>query len=169
LEGEGKSEHEMSLVVFQLSCYNATMKVNSSIIAAFVAGAIVASLPYTLSSGKTVAQGAGPAQGGGLGGGQAGQGFPRQGQGLPGQGQGQFRQGQLPMNGPMVNSMAASGNFLFASAGDTIFKIEVDSMRIVGQTKLPAPRPVAGGQLGGTGSDSRAGNNSGGGSPSKNK
>lgn len=130
------------------------MKVNSSIIAAFVAGAVVASLPYTLSSGKTVAQGAGPAQGGGFGGGQAG--GAQGGQTLPGQGQGQFRQGQMPMNGPMVNSMTTSGNMLFAAAGDTIYKIEMESMRIVGQAKLPAPRQGGGG--GGQGQP-RAGSN----------
>ncbi len=117
------------------------MKINSSIVASFVVGAIIAALPYTLSSGKTVAQGAGPNQGQGQG-----QGFPpQQGgpQGFPGQGQGQgFGQGQQRFGGsPMVNSMTSAGNNLFVAAGDTIYKIEISSMKIVGQTKLPQPRP----------------------------
>jgi hypothetical protein len=124
--------------------YNANMKVNSSIVASFVIGAVVASLPYTLSGRKTLAQGAGPNQG-------QGQGFPpQQGgpQGFPGQGQGQFGQGQGFGQGqqrigaaPMVNVMTTSESWLFASAGDTIYKIEISSMKIVGQTKLPQPRP----------------------------
>ena len=121
------------------------MKVNSSIIASFVVGAVIASLPYSLSSGKTVAQVAGPNQGQGQGGpGQLGgpQGFPGQGQGQFGQGQGQFGQGQQRFGGsPMVNSMTTAGNNLFVAAGDTIYKIDIDSMAIKGQTKLPAPRP----------------------------
>ena len=122
------------------------MKINSSIIASFVVGAVIASLPYTLSSGKTMAQGAGPNSGVGQGQGfppQQGQGFPGQGQGFPGQGQQGFPgQGQQrPMGSPMVNSMTTSGNWLFVSAGDTIYKIAIDSMQITGQTKLPAPRP----------------------------
>ncbi len=138
--------HNVILDVFDGSRYNASMKVNSSIIASFVVGAIVASLPYTLSSGKTVAQGAGPNQGQGQGQGfppqQGGpQGFPGQGQGQFGQGQG-FGQGQQRFGGsPMVNSMTSAGNNLFVAAGDTIYKIDIDSMAIKGQTKLPQPRP----------------------------
>jgi hypothetical protein len=137
------------------------MKVNSSIVASFVVGAIIASLPYTLSSGKTIAQNAGPNQG-------QGQGFPpQQGgpQGFPGQGQGQFGQGQQRFGGsPMVNSMTSAGNNLFVAAGDTIYKIDIDTMVIKGQTKLPAPRPQQdqGQNRGGAG---RPGNGGGGSIP----
>ena len=139
------------------------MKVNSSIVASFVVGAILASLPYTLSGGKTLAQGAGPNQG-------QGQGFPpQQGgpQGFPGQGQGQgFGQGQQRFGGsPMVNSMTTAGNNLFAAAGDTIYKIDIDTMAIKGQTKLPAPRPQQD-QGQGRGSVIRPGNGGGGIPPS---
>ena len=130
------------------------MKVNSSIVASFVVGVLLASLPYTLSSGKTVAQGAGPAQTGGFGGAQGGgQSFPGQGAGagpgFAGQGQGQFRPG-----GQMVNTMTTSGEFLFASAGDVIYKIRISNMSIEGQTRLPAPR---GQQQGGGQGQARAG------------
>lgn len=144
--------------------YNASMKINSSMVASFVVGAILASLPYTLSSGKTVAQSAGPNQG-------QGQGFPpQQGgpQGFPGQGQGQgqgFGQGQQRFGGsPMVNVMTTSESWLFAAAGDTIYKIEISSMKIVGQTKLPQPRPQQdqGQNRGGAG---RPGNGGGGNIP----
>lgn len=144
------------------------MKVKSSIIASFVVGAILASLPYTLSSGKTLAQGAGPNNGLGQG-----QGFPPQqgGPGFPGQGQGQGFPGQgqqRPMGSPMVNSMTTAGNNLFVAAGDTIYKIDIDSMQIKGQTKLPAPRPQQqggpiGGQAGRPGNPNGQGNRNNGG------
>jgi hypothetical protein len=137
------------------------MKVNSPIIVAFVAGAVLASLPYTLSSGKTVAQGAGPV-------GQ-GQGFPPiqggpqpapPGQGFPGQGgQGQFRP-----NGVQVTSMTTSGQWLFASGGDTIYKIDMSSMQVMGQVRLQPQRPQnQGGQNQGLGrgGSSRPGNGNG--------
>jgi hypothetical protein len=121
------------------------MKPTPSILVSFVVGAVIASLPYTLSAGKANAQGAGPAQGqgfpppqgGGFGGGVAGQ---------PGNpGPGQFRYGGQPM----VNSMTTSGNYLFAASGDTIYKIQIDTMSIIGQTRLPQSRQA--GQQGGQG------------------
>ena len=132
------------------------MKVNSSIVVAFVVGAVLASLPYTLSSGKTVAQGAGPAQSQGFppsqGGFQGGpQGVPP---GLPGQGR---LGGQA-----MVNSMTTAGEFLFAASGDTIYKIRINNMQIEGQTRLPQNRPQQGGVPGqNRGGAGRPGNSGG--------
>ena len=120
------------------------MKARTSVVASFVVGAAIASLPYTLSSRHTVAQGAGPAQtqgglggfgGGNGGGGQAGgigQGFPAQGR---------------QIGSPAVTSMTASGEFLFAASGDSVYKIRISNMAIEGQTRLPAMRgPQGGGQ-----------------------
>lgn len=119
------------------------MKAKSSVFVAFAIGAIVASLPYTLSSGRTNAQGAGPVRQGG--GGQPGQPQPGFNGGA---GQGQFGQGQRPFagqGGPVVNSMTAAGDFLFVASGDTVYKIRIESMKIEGQTKLPGQRIQPGG------------------------
>lgn len=48
----------------------------------------------------------------------------------------------------MVSSMTISGNYLFAAAGDTIYKINIENMAIMGQAKLPQPRPQQFGQGG---------------------
>ena len=48
----------------------------------------------------------------------------------------------------MVNNMTTSGNYLFASAGDTIYKISMSTMQIEGQVKIPQPRPQQFGQGG---------------------
>jgi len=131
------------------------MKGKSSIFVSFAIGAVLASLPYTLSNGKTIAQAAGPAVGGqGFGGGQQGGQFPPQGGPGFGGGQAGFPgQGQRFGMGAMVNSMTTTGEFLFASSGDTIYKIRISSMKIEGQTKLPATQP----NFGGNGVPSQAG------------
>lgn len=109
------------------------MKAKSSIFVSFAVGAVLASLPYTLSLGKTQAQGAGPVQQGGFGG--ATQAAPAQGGFAPGfAGQGQ----RFGMQN--VSSMVTSGSLLFASSGDTIYKIDINSMKVIGEAKLPAPR-----------------------------
>ena len=133
------------------------MKTKTSIFASFVVGAAIASLPYTLSSGKTFAQGAGPALAGGQSGfpPQGGQGFPGQGgqQGFPGQGgpgqPNQMQQMQMAMS--IVQSMTSSGNFLFAASGDTIYKINMNSMQLEGQVKLPHPQNQPQNRQGGQG------------------
>ena len=135
------------------------MKTKTSIFASFVVGAAIASLPYTLSSGKTFAQGAGPALAGGQSGfpPQGGQGFPGQGgqQGFPGQGgpgqPNQMQQMQMQMAMSTVQSMTSSGNFLFAASGDTIYKINMNSMQLEGQVKLPHPQNQPQNRQGGQG------------------
>lgn len=111
------------------------MKAKSSVFVSFAVGAVLASLPYTLSLGKTQAQGAGPVQQGGFGG--ATQAAPAQG----GFGGGAFGGGQGQRFGMQnVSSMVTSGSLLFASSGDTIYKIDINSMKVIGEAKLPAPR-----------------------------
>lgn len=118
------------------------MQAKTSVFVAFALGAILASLPYTLASRTTMAQNAGPAQGQGFPPQGGGQGFPGQGggQGFPGQGGQGFPGGGQFRMGAMVNSMTTSGDFLFAASGDTIYKIQISTMRIEGQTKLPQPQ-----------------------------
>jgi hypothetical protein len=36
--------------------------------------------------------------------------------------------------------MVTSGSLLFAASGDTIYKIDINSMKVMGEAKLPAPR-----------------------------
>jgi hypothetical protein len=124
--------------------YNDRMKGSSKIVSAFAAGLVVASLPYTLLSGRVDAQAAGPQQGRPP---QQGGGF---GQGGPGGGPG----GGMPMNFPPVNSMVTMNGFVFASAGNIVYKIDPESMRISGETALmPKQRGnrQPGGQGGGQG------------------
>ena len=111
--------------------YNANMKAKTSIIVSFVFGAAIASLPFTLNSGHTVAQGAGPAQSqggvGGFGGGSAGVGqVGGSGQGFPAQNR------QL-------------GSTMVSTSGDVIYKIRMSNMAIEGQIRLPALRGAQGG------------------------
>ena len=118
------------------------MKAKTSIIVSFVFGAAIASLPFTLNSGHTVAQGAGPAQSqggvGGFGGGSAGVGqVGGSGQGFPAQ--------NRQLGSTMVSTMTTSGEFLFASSGDVIYKIRMSNMAIEGQIRLPALRGAQGG------------------------
>lgn len=133
------------------------MKANSSVFVAFAVGAVLASLPYTLSTRSTLAQGAGPT-------GQAQGGF---GQGQPGfAGQGGFGQGQrFGLGQPGVTSMTTSGAFLFAASGDSIYKIKIDTMKIEGETKLPRPQfqPGIGNGGGGFGGGQGQGRRGGGG------
>jgi hypothetical protein len=109
------------------------MKAKSSIFVSFAVGAILASLPYTLSIGKANAQAAGPAQQGGFN----GQAVPPQG-GFGGGGA--FGGPGQRFGGANVSSMVTSGSLLFAASGDTIYKIDINSMKVMGEAKLPAPR-----------------------------
>lgn len=63
---------------------------------------------------------------------------------------------------PGVTSMTTSGAYLFAAAGDTIYKIKIETMKVEGQTNLPRPQ-FQPGLGGGGGNDQGLRRNGGGG------
>lgn len=103
-------------------------------ISAFVAGAILASVPYLLLT-RADAQGAGPAraQGGAIQGGPAqlppGQGFPAQG-----------FQGGMPQGVPPISSFQVDGDYIYAAAGNWMYKITKSDMRVVGRVSVAPQR-----------------------------
>ena len=107
---------------FQAKAYDGSMKKR---ISAFVAGAVLASVPYLLLT-RADAQGAGPAraQGGAIQGGPAqlppGQGFP----------------GGAPQGVPPISSFQLDSDYIYAAAGNWIYKITKNDMRVVGRVSV---------------------------------
>lgn len=106
-------------------------------------------MPLTLNLGKTSAQGAGPIQGVGP------QGRPPLQQGGNFQGgnfQGGFQGGSQqggpqpwgPMieGGPMISSMVEVGGSLFVGAGDTVYKLNPETMKVDKTFRVPRPRLI---------------------------
>jgi hypothetical protein len=109
------------------------MKSSPKLFAAFIAGAAIASLPYTLSLGQAHAQGAGPA------------GPPPQG-GFPGG----FQGGPMPMGGAPINTLVYSGDYIYAGAGNMLYKVNANAMVVEKVIALNppqrAPRQKSGGE-----------------------
>lgn len=103
-------------------------------ISAFVAGAVLASVPYLLLT-RADAQGAGPAraQGGAVQGGPAqlppGQGFPAQG-----------FQGGMPQGVPPISSFQVDGDYIYAAAGNWMYKIYKNGMTVQQRVALTPPQ-----------------------------
>lgn len=91
---------------------------------------------------------------------QAGpQGGPPGGPQRPGfGGQGGFGGGgQMPFAGPGITNLEVEDDAIYASMGNTIYKVDKKSMRVVQQAALPIQRPGMGGP-GGPGGPGRPGN-----------
>lgn len=101
-------------------------------ISAFIAGLVVASVPYLLLT-RADAQGAGPGR---TPQGQF-QGGPAQlppGQGVPG-GPGGFQQVVPP-----ITSITIDGDYVYAGAGNWLYKITKSDMKVIQQVSLRPPQ-----------------------------
>ena len=125
------------------------MKHAPKLVFAFTAGLVIASLPYTLASVKTMAQVAAP--------GSSGPFPPQNGMG----GSGLMGQGMMGQPMPQVSNLLSDGKFLYATSGNVVYKISKDAMRIEGQVVLGQRRPDGRPPVQGN-PDGRGGNRGGG-------
>lgn len=102
-------------------------------LSAFVTGLVVASVPYLLMT-RADAQGAGPGQRGGQGQFQGGPAQIPPGQPGPGN-PGGFQQGFAP-----ITSITVDGDHVYAGAGNWLYKIGKNDMKVLQQVSLRPPQ-----------------------------
>lgn len=113
---------------FAVKAYDNDMKKTLS---AFVAGLVVASVPYLLLT-RADAQGAGPVRAGAQGGFQGGPAQLPPGQGLPGQGG--FQQGP-----PAIQTLTSDNDYVYAGAGNWLYKVRKSDMAVEKRVALTPP------------------------------